>query len=96
MEAPMHRRYNIDKEQVGKLDLLTHAKSLLSQANNTYRTSDTIPRKLTLCVCFPQVYYRQNLYVLTAQYCDGQDNRWYLVPILITTVNNHCLDGDLP
>jgi len=38
-----------------------------------------------------QVYYRQNMYVMSAQYCDGQDLNYYLGPIIgITGVASFC------
>mmetsp|Transcript_53005 Transcript_53005/g.67949 ORF Transcript_53005/g.67949 Transcript_53005/m.67949 type:complete len:233 (+) Transcript_53005:62-760(+) len=32
-----------------------------------------------------QVYYRQNMYVMSAQYCDAKDLNWYLGPIIALT-----------
>lgn len=71
----------VDRNPLGPLDHITHARGMLSQV---YKSSakHSLPR-LTLGL---QVYYRQNMYVVSAQYYDAEDIKWYLGPVIYVTV----------
>lgn len=53
--------------------------------------NDTIDHLTHAKSLLSQVYYRQNMYVMSAQHCDAQDLNYYLGPIIsITGIASFC------
>lgn len=76
----------IDRNPLSPLDHLTHARKFLAQASSAIRFGMAlIALLISAHDSFFQVYYRQNLMVLSSNYYDARDTNYFLFPLLIIT-----------